>query len=180
MDRDSPSRRGIADHARRELEQAIAQLDRVNRFLALGTVCQTDPLEEITRAQECLRRARLQLSANYLRRIFGPLGVALLLAAPDPAPAISAWNTQCRSIVMQLKSKPGHTALVVGRTTEGEYCMAVWSAPSRAVGARGVEALPDTREVVRHPVVAVGTPGAMMTGHYVSGLPSFAFRACRG
>jgi hypothetical protein len=136
MDRKSPSNCGIADHARRELEQAIAQLDRVNRFLALGPAYHTDPLEEISRAQECLRRARLQLSADYLRRIAGPLGVALLLAAPDPALAISAWNTQCRSIVMQLKSKPGHKALVVGRTTEGEYCMAVWSAPSRAVAER--------------------------------------------
>jgi hypothetical protein len=155
MDRDSPSKRDMTDHARRELEQAIAQLDRVNRFLALGTTDNTDPLDEINRAKECLRRARLKLStgsiADPYRRIVGLLAALMLLVAPNPAQAISAWNTQCRSIVMQLKSKPNHKALVVGRVTEGEYCMAVWSASSRAVAER--EALKRCEAIARSCVV---------------------------
>lgn len=88
MDRDSPSKQDMADHVRRELEQAIAQLDRVTRFLALGAE-HTDPLEEINRAKECLRRARLKLSsasiADPVRRIVGLLALSLLLATPTPA-----------------------------------------------------------------------------------------------
>ncbi len=64
MHRDSPSNRDMTDHVRREIEQAIAQLDRVNRFLMLGAADHTDPLEEINRAKDCLRRARLKLSAG--------------------------------------------------------------------------------------------------------------------
>jgi len=155
MDRDSPSKQDMTDYVRRELEQAIAQLDRVNRFLALGTSENTDPLEEINHAKECLRRAQLKLSnvsvADSIRRIAGLLAVSLLLSAPTPAMAISAWNTQCRSIVMQLKSKPGHKAMVSGRVTEGEYCMAVWNAPSRTAAER--EALKQCQAIARSCVI---------------------------
>jgi hypothetical protein len=47
--------------ALQNIEQALALLDRVSRFLAIGDERVGDPLSEIAEASQCLTRARAEL-----------------------------------------------------------------------------------------------------------------------
>jgi hypothetical protein len=49
--------------ALRNIEQALALLDRVSRFLAIGDDRAGDPLNEIAEASRCLTRARAELAS---------------------------------------------------------------------------------------------------------------------
>jgi|RhiMetStandDraft_4_1073278.scaffolds.fasta_scaffold451370_1 hypothetical protein len=50
--------------ALQNIEQALALLDRVSRFLMIGEDRGGDPLSEIAEASNCLTRARAELSAE--------------------------------------------------------------------------------------------------------------------
>jgi hypothetical protein len=50
--------------ALQNIEQALALLDRVSRFLTIGDDHRGDPLNEIAEASQCLTRARAELSAE--------------------------------------------------------------------------------------------------------------------
>jgi len=47
--------------ALQNIEQALALLDRVSRFLAIGDERAGDPLNQIAEASQCLTRARAEL-----------------------------------------------------------------------------------------------------------------------
>lgn len=56
-----PSRPGHT--ALDNIDEALALLDRVSRFLSVGGFKSEDPLQQIERASECLARARDELDA---------------------------------------------------------------------------------------------------------------------
>jgi hypothetical protein len=49
--------------ALQNIEQALALLDRVSRFLCIGDAAGADPLNEIAEASRCLTRARAELTS---------------------------------------------------------------------------------------------------------------------
>jgi hypothetical protein len=50
------------------IDEALALLDRVSRFLSVGGFRSEDPLQQIERASECLARARDELDASVANR----------------------------------------------------------------------------------------------------------------